>query len=115
MSDYRSRLESALKEWNLHGTYETQSEQIDQRIGFSAVCAEIDRLLTPRPYSEWHEDIGCVLWWMMPICEPPYCGGPDCSDWPYSTGEDLWWTPIDGNAVQHRFDAALAVARGNEK
>lgn len=28
------------------------------------------------PESEWHEDIGDVLWWRLPISEPPYCGGP---------------------------------------
>lgn len=29
-----------------------------------------------RPLSEWHEDMGPVLWWEFPINEPPYCGTP---------------------------------------
>ena len=29
-----------------------------------------------RPISEWHEDIGPVLWWSFPITEPPYVGSP---------------------------------------
>lgn len=33
----------------------------------------------PRPYHEWHEDIGPVVWWMWPIEEAPYVGSPlDC-------------------------------------
>ncbi len=32
-----------------------------------------------RPISEYHEDMGNVLWWKFPINEPPYCGTPlDC-------------------------------------
>lgn len=32
-----------------------------------------------RPISEWHEDMGDVLWWSFPIEEPPYVGSPlDC-------------------------------------
>ena len=29
-----------------------------------------------KPLSEWHEDIGDVLWWCFPIVEPPYVGSP---------------------------------------
>lgn len=29
-----------------------------------------------RPLSEWHEEIGPVLWWKFPINEPPYVGTP---------------------------------------
>jgi hypothetical protein len=29
-----------------------------------------------RPISEYHEDMGDVLWWKFPIDEPPYCGSP---------------------------------------
>jgi hypothetical protein len=31
---------------------------------------------TARPLSEWHEDIGPVLWWKFPVDEPPYVGTP---------------------------------------
>jgi hypothetical protein len=30
----------------------------------------------PRPFHEWHEDHGNVLWWLWPIKEPPYIGTP---------------------------------------
>lgn len=26
------------------------------------------------PASEWHDDDGTVLWWHIPVCEPPYVG-----------------------------------------
>lgn len=29
-----------------------------------------------RPIAEWHEDFGPVLWWRLPIDEPPYVGTP---------------------------------------
>jgi hypothetical protein len=29
-----------------------------------------------RPISEYHEDMGPVLWWRFPIEEPPYVGTP---------------------------------------
>ena len=34
-------------------------------------------LTTPRPASEYHEDMGPVLWWKFPIEEEPYVGGPN--------------------------------------
>lgn len=35
--------------------------------------------MKPRPLSEWHEEIGDVLWWKFPITEAPYVGSPlDC-------------------------------------
>jgi hypothetical protein len=51
--------------------------------------AEADRI--PRPRDTWHDDIGAVLWWLMPVCEPPYAGHPLDDDFPeYVTH----WTPI---------------------
>ncbi len=42
-----------------------------------AVAADYRRpAAEPRPLSEWHEDIGDVLWWRFPIEEPPYVGSP---------------------------------------
>jgi hypothetical protein len=34
------------------------------------------------PIDEWHEDFGPVLWWRVPIQEPPYCGSPLEDDFP---------------------------------
>ena len=44
-----------------------------------------------KPIEEWHEDYGDVLWWKLPIEEPPYVGSPLCEDWP---GYHTHWTPI---------------------
>jgi hypothetical protein len=35
----------------------------------------------PRPLAEYHEDLGPVLWWLLPVDEPPYVGSPLDSDW----------------------------------
>lgn len=43
-----------------------------------AFARYIDVLNTPRPFGEWHEDIGDVLWWLWPIESAPYCGSPVC-------------------------------------
>lgn len=32
------------------------------------------------PEEEWHEDDGNVIWWKLPINEPPYVGTPLDSD-----------------------------------
>lgn len=41
----------------------------------------IDKLHTLRPADEWHEDHGPVLWWHIPIEEPPYVGyGPGAGE-----------------------------------
>lgn len=51
-------------------------------------------LRTARSQSEWHEDIGNVLWWRWPVCEPPFCGCQWDSDWPFEDDEEVRWTPI---------------------
>ena len=43
------------------------------------------------PLDAWHEDIGDVLWWKMPIDEPPYVGSPLDTRWP---GYHTHWTPL---------------------
>jgi hypothetical protein len=48
-------------------------------------------LATLRPLDEWSEERGPVLWWKLPIDEPPYCGTPLDSDWP---GYQTHWTPL---------------------
>jgi len=31
--------------------------------------------------DEWHEDMGCCLFWKLPVCEPPIETSPITSDW----------------------------------
>lgn len=45
----------------------------------------------PRPREEWDYEDGDVLWWKIPVEEPPYVGTPDSSDWP---GYHTHWTPF---------------------
>lgn len=45
----------------------------------------------PRPLADWQEDMGAVLWWRFPIEEAPYCGHPNCDNWP---GYHTHWTPL---------------------
>lgn len=56
--------------------------------------AELARLTTPRTLDDWSEDDGPVLWWKLPVVEPPYVGNPLYDDFPdYVTH----WTPIAEN------------------
>lgn len=41
-----------------------------------------------RPFAEWHEDHGDVLWWKLPVQEPPYLGSP--IDLGFSVGAQLY-------------------------
>lgn len=37
----------------------------------------VDYYTTPRPITEYHEDMGPMLWWNFPIEEQPYVGTPN--------------------------------------
>jgi len=60
----------------------------DEVSALRAQLAEASRDRTPiaRPASEWHEDLGPVLWWYFDphghIVEPPHCGTPLDDDFP---------------------------------
>ncbi len=78
---------------------------------------ERDRLTTPRPFEQWYEDHGNVLWHLMPICEPPFCGTPLDSNWPYFEGDEerLWWTQIpDAGAIDQRWNALTSASTNRE-
>ena len=40
-----------------------------------------------RPLSDWHEDDGDVLWYRVPISEPPFVSSPLSSDWRIETSD----------------------------
>jgi hypothetical protein len=44
---------------------------------FREVIEALEALTTLRPISEYEEDMGDVLWWKLPITEPPYVGSPN--------------------------------------
>ena len=75
-----------------------------------AISACLEHLHTPRPLADWREDMGDVLWHLMPIQEPPHCGTPIDTGWPYFE-EDvprLWFTPLpDARAINAAWHAAV--------
>ena len=38
---------------------------------------DLKELLILRPIAEYHDDMGDVLWWAVPIVEPPWLGTPN--------------------------------------
>jgi hypothetical protein len=42
-----------------------------------AIATLLEKFSLARPISEYHEDMGDVLWWKFPIEEPPYVGSPN--------------------------------------
>lgn len=54
---------------------------------------ELPRQSIPRPFEEWHEDYGDVLWWRFPLEGPPYIGSPRDEDW-VDDGYFTHWTPL---------------------
>lgn len=50
----------------------------DEMTSLKDLLAKIPDKIDPlkaRPRSEYHQDMGAVLWWKFPITEPPYVGG----------------------------------------
>lgn len=75
---------------------------------YVAQCEEVERLHTPRPFDDWHEDIGNVLWWSFPIEEPPYSGTPYDDEYPFEYDDpSVGWVPLPNcDKIQERWDAA---------
>jgi hypothetical protein len=79
------------------------TELVEQRRGArrerDEVLAELDRLHTLRPESEWFEDYGDVLWHHLDehgrLCEEPFVGHPLSSDWD-EDNKDYYthWSPL---------------------
>jgi hypothetical protein len=65
------------------GSLEDTASQLARVVG------ALEELQNPRPLDEWHDDYGSVLWWKLPVNEPPYVGTPGDSDWP---GYHTHWT-----------------------
>lgn len=63
----------------------------DQREA-AQTAENLRRLRTLRPESEWCEEYGPVIWWRVPISEPPFVGTPLDDEWidDYYTH----WTPL---------------------
>jgi hypothetical protein len=48
----------------------------------AAVAKALEPYVTPQPRDTWEEEDGPVLWWLLPVSEPPYCGTPLDDDFP---------------------------------
>jgi hypothetical protein len=72
-------------------TEDDDEQLIDPKKAVAAVIAtvfeELKHYESFHPADEWNEDIGSVLWWRLPIEEPPYCGTPLDSDFESDNGE----------------------------
>ena len=59
-------------------------------VALTALCEKQEQLVA-RPYSDWGEDYGDVVWWNFPIGEALYVGTPLDASFPdYVTH----WTPL---------------------
>lgn len=58
-----------------------------------AICDmdELARITKVHPADDYHEGLGDVLWWALPVTEAPYVGSPLQADWP---GYHTHWTPV---------------------
>jgi hypothetical protein len=50
--------------------------EYDEQLARAALSAALAAMWQPRPIEEYHEDMGDVLWWKLPITEAPYVGSP---------------------------------------
>lgn len=61
-----------------------------------------------KPFAEWHDDDGAVLWTTLPVREPPYCGSPLDSEWPYDACGSLYWLPLPHPFLSDEPDPRIA-------
>ena len=40
-------------------------------------------MTTEKSFLDYHEEDGCVLWFIKPIQEPPWCGTPEDDEFPW--------------------------------
>ncbi len=87
---------------------------VEDPAGVWVTWAEVVAALLPReapsarPYHLWHDDDGDVLWWLFPICEPPYSGSPLAQGWPFHEDDEhaLGWTRFQ---IPERLSADVLV------
>lgn len=58
--------------------------------------ADLEPLTALQRFEQWSESDGPVLWWRLPVDEPPFLGSPLDSDWP---GYHTHWTRIPNNPL----------------
>lgn len=102
--DKAKRALKRLAEWPRNGRKVAQSfiamrhhaalalEELGGKVLGKSTEQTLAELTTLRPQSEYHEDYGNVLWWHVPIQEPPVAGTTldDGFDWDWYTH----WSPL---------------------
>lgn len=53
----------------------TDEQQAAMKLALKALFMQRN-VTEPIPIEKWHEDDGNVIWWRLPINEPPYVGTP---------------------------------------
>ena len=69
----------------------TKDELADVIDGAIAESLALDEMTIVRPQAAWLGSDGPVLWWKLPVTEPPYLGTPRDDGWP---GDHTHWTPL---------------------
>jgi hypothetical protein len=74
-----------------HSGIYTKDELADVIDAAISESAALDEMTVVRPQSAWALSDGPVLWWKLPVSEPPYLGTPRDDGWP---GDHTHWTPL---------------------
>src|SRR5699024_734820 len=69
--------EARTGEFNDYDTFFNYSMAV-KRLG------ELEDNIEPIPAEEWAEEDGDVIWWRLPVEEPPYIGSPLCDDFTFN-------------------------------
>ena len=84
-------MQRAQKIWRALGFVNDGLNAIPALCGFLSMYRDWDVRPQARPASEWHEDLGNVIWWRLPVTEPPYVGTPYDDTW-ILNGWDNYYT-----------------------
>jgi len=57
-----------------------------------------------RPFCDWIEDYGDVLWWRIPVVEGPYLGSPLCCGFPVQVTTELTSTYRQTEPAERTFN-----------
>jgi hypothetical protein len=102
----------------------SQYRKLIDRLGQPAVDALMSGEQIPsgyyeelHPIEDWHEDDGNVLWWSLPVCEPPYCGTPNDTDFRADNGEGYFthFSHIVRNSVIGEWNKRLDKPQSQQK
>lgn len=76
----------------------TDEQQAAMKLALGALFTQRN-VTEPIPIEKWHEDDGNVIWWKLPINEPPYVGTPLDIDFEqdYYTHFTILIEPLDGD------------------